>query len=241
MSKLIDLIGRLGQQSAQQIGFSALAGKSGALPTMALIASTSATTVIGDLKAVGPEVVDAVVLESDDDLSGAESNEFQDLTWGVVSRSMNNDGLESLVAAGCDFLLGDLQSIPAAAVSYPDLAVILALEEPVDRETSCAIQSLGVAGSWNVSGVGMSEVGFEGLVAAAMIGASTGGVMLINGTAEMSVSDLTALRDAGVDAVVVPLEDHELVRQFSDSISKMPPRRRSESRRLAATAPRGKD
>ena len=44
MSKLLELISRLGQQAAQPIGFEALAGKVEASPSMALIGIASAST-----------------------------------------------------------------------------------------------------------------------------------------------------------------------------------------------------
>ena len=66
MSKLLDIISRLGQQAAQPIGFEALAGRVEATPAMALICRASASTCDRDLDAVGRELVDAVVFDPDE-------------------------------------------------------------------------------------------------------------------------------------------------------------------------------
>ncbi len=244
MSKLIDLIGRLGQQSAQPIGFGALTGRVEAAPTMALIGSASASRVVDDLTAVGRDNVDAVVFDSDDtDLHieirrRGKDGAFSDLIWGVLCRYMDNKGLEEMVEAGCDFLLAELDSTPAAVVSHPDVALILGLEEPVDRRTASALRSLGVAGSWNLSDTGWTGT-FEDLIEFRKIGESTGGVMLIHGWGGMSVAMLTSLRDAGVDAIITSLRDHDRVQELAQSIRDLPPRSRRESPRIQAAAPRG--
>ena len=247
MSKLTDLISRLGQQAAQPIGFGALTGRAEANPTMALIGVTSASRVADDLDAIGRENVDAVVFSSSDDTDlhleirrSEDGAIFTDLIWGVVCHYMDNRGLEEMVSAGCDFLLADLESAPSGVVSYPDVALIIGLEEPVGRRTASALRSLGVAGSWNLAGLESLET-LEGLIEVREIGESTGGVMLINGHRDMSVNVLTSLRDAGVDAVVTSLRDHDQVRELAKSIREMPPPRRPESRRFQAAAPRSSD
>ena len=246
MSKLIDLISKLGQQSAQPIGFGALTGRVEAAPTMALIGSTSASRVVDDLAAVGRANVDAVVFDSDDtDLHieirrRGEGGTFSDLIWGVFCRYMDNKGLEEIVTAGCDFLLSDLEGTPSAVVSHPDVALILGIEEPLDRRTTSALRSLGVAGSWNLADLGWTGT-LEDLIEYRKIGESTGGVMLIDGYAGMSVSMLTSLRDAGVDGIITSLRDHDRARELAQSIRELPPRRRTESRRRQATAPQNED
>ena len=153
MSKLLELISRLGQQAAQPIGFEALAGKVEASPSMALIGIASASTCDSDLDAIGREFVDAVVFDPDEARFALESGQFDDLIWGIVYRSMEDEVLESLVSAGCDFLFFEIDNAPAAIVSLTDVALIVTLEEPVSRRTSEALRSLGVDGSWNVSGL----------------------------------------------------------------------------------------
>ena len=245
MSKLIDLIGRLGQQSAQPIGFGALTGRVEAAPTMALIGIASASRVADDLAAVGRDNVDAVVFDSDDTelhieiRKRGEDGAFSDLIWGVFCRHMDNKGLEEMVTAGCDFLLAEMDSVPGAAVSHPDVAVILGLEEPVDRETASALRALGVAGAWNLAYASASTL--EDLVEVRRIADSTGGIMVMTEHGDMSSTTLSSLRDAGLDAIITSLRDHDQVRELARSIRELPPRRRAESQRMQAAAPRGGD
>ena len=238
MSKLLELISRLGQQAAQPIGFEALAGKVEASPSMALIGIASASTCDSDLDAIGREFVDAVVFDPDEARFALESGQFDDLIWGIVYRSMEDEVLESLVSAGCDFLFFEIDNAPAAIVSLTDVALIVTLEEPVSRRTSEALRSLGVDGSWNVSGLArLADLEFEDLIDVTKIGASTGGVTLLHDGGGSSIANLTALRDAGVDGLVTSLSDHKRVIELADATRQLPPRTARRSKSWQALSP----
>ncbi len=238
MSKLLDLISRLGQQAAQPIGFEALAGRVDASPTMALICTALASSCESDLDAVGRDLVDAVVFDPDEAGFAPESGQFDNLTWGIVCRSMEDEALQSLVEAGCDFIFFETYNAPATIISKPDVALIAALDEPVSRGTAAALRSLGVDGSWNVSGpVSSAAMEFEDLINLSKIGASTGGVTLTSVHGDISIGALTALRDAGVDGLVTSLSDHERVTELAQAIRQLPPRNPRRSKRLQALSP----
>ena len=232
MSRLIDLIGRLGQQSAQPLGFGALAGRTEAAPTMALVCAASPNDAADGVS----DAVDAIVFDAKDADAILALDKPDSLVWGVSFTSENPADVDALANAGCDFfVIGDAGATPGAVVSYPDAVKLVALREPADRETAAALRALRVGGSVNTSGVGMSEPSFADLVHAAKIGASTGGVMLAEASGDVSVSGLAALRDAGVDGLVAPLGDAETLGR---TIRELPAPRRAESRRGQATAPR---
>ena len=238
MSKLLELISRLGQQAAQPIGFEALAGKVEASPSMALIGIASASTCDSDLDAIGREFVDAVVFDPDEARFALESGQFDDLIWGIVYRSMEDEVLESLVSAGCDFLFFEIDNAPAAIVSLTDVALIVTLEEPVSRRTSEALRSLGVDGSWNVSGQArLSGLEFGYLINLSQIAASTGGVTLVNDDGGNSLVTLTALRNAGVDGLVTSLSCHDRVIELAHAIRQLPPRTARRSKSWQALSP----
>lgn len=243
MSKLIELIGRLGQQSAQPIGFGALTGRVESTPTMALIGRAAAQGSAADLASGLPDGVDAVVFSDQDTSSlidAAKSGIPEDIVWGASAEGLSNDELDALVDAGCDYVLIET-SAPARVVGYPDLGTIVATAEPVGRLTGVALRSLKVDGSLNTSGTGKGGMDFDTLVNVVKVGASVGGVMLVEIREEVPNADLMALRDAGVDGLVVPLDDAELVSQLVESIRELPARRRPETRGLSPSAPRNED
>ena len=243
MSKLIELIERLGQQSAQPIGFGALTGRVESPPTMALIGSTAASESASLIANGLPDGVDAIVFSDSEAravLDAAGTGMPDDTVWGANGSSLGNDDLDALIDAGCDYLLIE-SSAPAGVVGHPDLGTIVTTEEPVDRLTGAALRSLKVDGSLNTSGTGTGGINFGTLVNVVKVGASIGGVMLVQAREAVSDADLMALRDAGVDGVVVPLEDEALVKQLVESIRKLPPRRKSEARGLSPSAPRSED
>ena len=241
MSKLIDLISRLGQQSAQPIGFGALTGRVATAPTMALIGTAAADEFASVLGNGLPDGVDSVVVLSDEEAGAVpdliESTTPDDLVWGVSGGSLSTDDLNQLIAAGCDYVLV-ASTAPASVVGDPDLGTIVIASGPVDRETGVALRSLRVDGSLNTSGLNSDGLNFGNLVDVVKVGASIGGVMLVSVSSSVSAADLAALRDAGVDGLVAPLGDTELIAKLAESIRALPPRRRPESRGLSPSAPR---
>lgn len=239
MSKLIDMIGRLGQQSAQPIGFGALTGRVESTPTMALIARVSAAGLASGI----PDGVDAIVFTDDEPslvIDAVRTGMPEGMVWGVSGGGLSNDNLDALIEAGCDYILIE-PSAPAGVVGHPDLGTIVATDEPVDRLTGAALRSLKVDGSLNASGTGSGGMNFATLVNVVKVGASIGGVMLVETREEVSKADLMALRDAGVDGLVVPLSDAGLLKQLAESIRELPPRRRAEMRGLSPSAPTNDD
>ena len=188
--------------------------------------------------------MDAVILDSD----GAVSMEGQDGTggvvWGVGPGALSNEDVESLVSAGCDFFVIDPETAPAAIVSQPDVDTLVTLNEPADRETAAALRGLGVNGSLSRPPADLSEIGYRDLVAIRRMGASVGGATLVECPRNISTADLTALRDAGVDGVVVPLSESERVSELAAKIRELPPRKKSSGpgeTRFQALAPTGSD
>ena len=283
MSKLTDLIERMGRQSPQPIGFGALSGTAAAARTMALVARTNAAGAARALANAGGVSPDAVLVDFADDsgerVTGTEAMNRLGVKTGVVSRlcregkldgekrgqtwmvsveSLNRYALsgvgetlegtlwganasrlsgaevDELAEAGCDFFVIGEDGAPGAVVSHVNAAKLLALSEPVDRETSAALRGLGVAGAVTESRAAGGEIGFADLVALRRIGASAGGIMLAETSGSASAKDLAILRDAGADGVIAPLSDADSLANLERAIAELPPKRRPDSRGLQA-------
>ncbi len=240
MSKLIELIRKLGQQSQQPLGFGALASKAKASPGMALIVTGTASSAAYNLDAIEGNVVDAVILSSDDAKSIENCDGIDRHIWGVGPGALSNEDVERLVSSGCDFFVIDPETAPAALVSQTDVSTVVALSGPSDRETSLALRELGVSGSLCRPPTDMSEIAYRDLVAIRRMGASVGGALLVECPSEISGAGLAALKDAGVDGIVVPLSETERVMDLAEKIRELPPRRRnsrSGETRFQALAP----
>ena len=231
MSKLMDLIDRLGQQSAQPLGFGAIAARAETPPTLALVCSASPSQAAGGV----PDVVDAVMFGAEDADAVLALDKPESLIWGVNFGSEGSADADALAKAGCDFfIITDEKATPGAVVSHPDAAKLAALSEPADRETAAALRALRVGGSVNISRVDAAEPSFADLVSVAKIGASTGGATLVAVYGDVSVVGLAALRDAGVDGLIATLDNAE---ELARTIRELPPRPRAEGRRRQVAAP----
>ena len=244
MSKLIEIIRKLGEQSQQPMGFGALAGRSGSAPTLALIGTATAADVGAEMEAVEGDVVDAVILDAGDAVSIMGQDEIDGVVWGVGPGALSNEDVESLASAGCDFFVIDPETAPAAIASQQDGATLVTLSEPADRETAAALRGLGVNGSLSRPPADLAEIAYRDLVAIRRMGASVGGATLVECPRNVSTADLTALRDAGVDGVVVPLSEPERVSDIAGKIRELPPRKKNSGpgeTRFQALAPTGSD
>ena len=244
MSKLIEIIRKLGEQSQQPLGFGALTGRSGSAPTLALIGTAAAANVGAEMEAIEGDVVDAVILEAEGIGSTGGQDGIDGVVWGVGPGAVSNEDVERLVSAGCDFFVIDPETAPAAIVSQSDVATLVTLSESPDSETAVALRGLGVTGSLSRPPSELTQIAFRDLVAIRRIGASVGGATLVECPSNVSTADLTALRDAGVDGVVVPLLGPERVGDIAGKIRELPPRKRSSGpgeTRFQALAPTGND
>ena len=286
MSKLTDLVARMGRQSPQPIGFGALAGTASASPTMALVGRTNAAGAADALAAADAKVIDAVLVDfanaEGERVTGTEAMRRLGVKTGVVSRlcregkldgekrgqtwmvsvesinryalsgvgealagilwgasasGLSGDEADALAAAGCDFFVIGEDGAPGAVVSHANAAKLMALSEPVDRETAAALRALGVAGALNISGVGAGEPAFGDLVKMRRVSASVGGITLIETSESPPAKTLATLRDAGADGVVAPLSSPEAIAELARTIREMPPRQRADARGLQAAAP----
>ena len=242
MSKLIEIIRKLGQQSQQPLGFGALAGRSEEAPTLALIGTATAADVGAEMEAIESDIVDAVILEANCPVSVGGQDGMDGVVWGVGPGALSNEDVESLVSAGCDFFVIDPETAPAGLVSQADAAMIVTLNEPADRETAVALRELGVSGSLSRPPADLQDIAYRDLVAIRRTAASVGGIVMVEAPAKVSTTDLAALRDAGVDCVVVELSDAERVSDIAAKIRELPPRKRrgaSGETRFQALAPSG--
>ncbi len=223
------------------MGFGALAGAAKPSPTIALIGRSTAAEASSRLDAVDQSLLDAVLL----DWNGADPSDcaaaLEGLIWGAASDGLDDQDVEALIAAGCDFFVLDPTTAPGSIVSNVNGAKIVALSQPVDRETAAALRALGMDGTLNTSGVGSGDIRFGDLVDLHRVSAAAGGLMLVEVSEGLSAAKLTTLRDAGVDGVVSPLADAETIAELGGNIREMTPRQRPEAgnlRSLQAAAPR---
>ena len=240
MSRLIDSIRKLGQQSSQPLGFGALTRRSETPRTLALIGRTTPGDAASDLKKIDSDVLDAVILDTEDPGS-VDAAVTGDLIWGVASSSLDDEDVESLIARGCDFFVIEPASAPASLASQVDQAIVVELDDPLERETTLALRALNIDGSLNASAIGSGSLTFQDLIRVHRTAASTGGVMLVQLSGDIGVPSLAALRDTGVDGLVASLSDSDHVAETGRKIRELPPRKRAEPRGLPAAAPQTPD
>ena len=237
MSKLLDLLQRIGDGSPAPLGFGATRAET--LPGMALVGLVSADHQAG-LAAAAQAGLNAAILSG---LSGADaikalSESGSAIPWGLQAAALAADEAQASRDAGADLLAFSLDSAASAITGEDDLARMVSLAPDLsDRELRAVaalpvdcftIDMTAVSGPWTL----------QDLVTVGSISRRTDKHVLVQVSAVPADPDLEALRDMGVAGLIIDLAviSSEALAGLKAALLEMPrPRRRRD--RIRATVP----
>ena len=242
MSKLEDLFRRAATRAPQPLGFG----------TAARDESGSGILLIGYARSQdiskSPELskadVDAIVLDSRGKaVSKTAANALENTVWGSENAQFDAEGIEELKGQGCDFLIFDATDTSSMAVTDDDLSSFLHVSGELDRMTAAAVNVLGFTGLSLVDALAGSSLDVQQLIDLAKLQAQVEGPLLVRGSRVYASSEITALRNAGVNALLVALDDAETIREIRGNMRQVQPKRSSSSRSSSwsALAPHSPD
>ncbi len=204
MSKLLDLLQRIGDGSPAPLGFGA--ARDGNLPGLALIGLVAADQAASIAAAAGAGV-DAVIVSgvgSPADLP--DLNQVANgLAWGIQGPVLSASEIQAGREAGADLLVFSLASNAAAIAGEDDLArlVLLNPDRP-DRELR-AISALPVDGFVVELAADSGAWTLEELVAVGSLTRRTDKYVLVQVSGIPEPAELEALRDMGASGLVIDL------------------------------------
>ena len=176
-------------------------------PALALVGHISKNHAAG-LATVSELALDAALLAgigSPGDLKKLEKS-LPSLPWGVHLASLSEEDSQAYREQGCDLLAFSLEDTSAAAVSSDEAARILYTNAGLEDRELRGIASLpldvfvlrvpGLGGAWTL----------EDLASVAMVSRRVDKFVLVEVSNAPTAKDLEALRNAGVDGLVVDME-----------------------------------
>ncbi|MCH7712753.1 MAG: hypothetical protein IIC99_03915 [Chloroflexi bacterium] len=202
MSKFLDRMERIALAGPGGMGFGVV--RTEKTPGMALIGLVSGSYAKG-LATVAKLALDAALLTGIDNATGLKRLEksLPSAPWGVRISSLTEDSAREFRDGGCDLLAFSLENTAASALATDDAARILYIEADIEERELRAIGALpvdalilpmkDVSGPWALAD----------LAAVASISRRVDKYMLVEVADAPSASDLEALRNAGVDGLVV--------------------------------------
>ena len=205
MSRFIDRLEKIAQGGPGGLGFGAARAEK--TPALALVGHISKDHAAG-LATVAELGLDAALLAGiggPADLKKLEKS-LPSLPWGVHQASLNEEDSLAYREQGCDLLAFSLEDTSAAAVASDDAARILYTDAGLEDRELRGIASLpldvfvlrvpGLADDWKL----------EDLASVAMVSRRVDKFILVEVSKAPTAKDLEALRNAGVDGLVVDME-----------------------------------
>jgi len=226
MSKLADLFSKAGQGSSQSFGFGLATANDQSPRAIVLIGLVDARG-LAKRAALLEADVDAILVEcGGKPLAKSSAAALEGKLWGAGMSGFSQESVEALKDQGCDFLVFDPGSTSATALGDDDLGSIIIVPSDLDRETARAIHAIKVTGAYLTSDLVGRDITVAGLIEMQRVRSLIDGPFVTMAPASPSVSDLTVLRDAGVNGLAVRLEDEDAVEQLCESMKEVAPKRR---------------
>ena len=235
MSKLEDLFKRAASRSPQPLGFGTAArDDSGA---GILLIGHARSQDISKSPDLAQSDVDAIVLDSGGKaISKTAATALENAVWGSENSQFDPENVQELKEQGCDFLVFDAAGTSASAINDDDVASFLRVAGELDRMTGAAVNVLGVTGISLVDSLQDEALTVQKMIDLAKLQALVDGPMLVKSARVFTTSELTALRNAGVNALIVALEDSETVEQTRANMREVQPKRGAAARSSTWTA-----
>jgi len=208
-------------------------------PAIALVGLVSGGYAKG-LKTVSDLGLDAALLSGIDDAGGLKRIEksLPSLPWGVKTSSLTESSAQEFRDSGCDILAFSLENTDASALVADDAARILYVDPDIEERELRTISALpvdvlilpmtGVSGPWRLAQI----------ASVAAISRRVDKYILVEVSGTPSDKDLEALRNAGVDGLVL-----DVAAVGADALEKLKsaamalPKQRSSGRGRSAIVP----
>ena len=183
------------------------AAKAEKSPALALVGHISKNHAAG-LATVAELGLDAALLAGINSPAGLKrlQKSLPSLPWGVHLESLSEEDSQAYREQGCDMLAFSMEETTAAAVATDEAARILYTDAGLEDRELRGIASLpldvivlrvpGLAGAWTL----------KDLAAVAMVSRRLDSFILVEVSKAPTAKDLEALRDTGVDGLVVDME-----------------------------------
>ena len=236
MNKLLDLLDRIREGAPAPIGFG-VSRRPEKLPGMALIGLVSKDHAKG-MAVVASQGLDAVMVAGADGPEGVKQagEGLKDKPWGARVTSLSQDEAQAYQDNGADLLAFPLEGIAASVLANEDIARILCIEPNMEDRELRAVSSLPV----DCFLLPLSQAGdsltLSDLAAVGSVSRRSDKYILLEVSRQPNGKDLEALRDIGVQALVVDVSavSAKNLKALKDALMEMPkPTYKRKGRTLA--------
>lgn len=238
MSKLIDKLEKMGEQAPSPLGFGAAARRNNLASQIMLIGRTTPDALAQDA-GLSEAQVDAIMVLMDsweEDAVNRAADSLHDKLWGLRLSAVSAEQAALLKEKGCDFVAFEPRNTAAAVLNDEDLGKLIVLDGHLDENTARAIHTLPIDGTLYSPASGLQGLTVQQLIEIQQARSMVDKPFLIESPVDLGTSELQAIRNAEIAALVVDLSSLEAVAKLKEAISNLP-RRKPRSRSREAAVP----
>ena len=241
MSRFFDRLERISSGVSSSIGFGAQA-KAERLPSMALIGlllePTKAAKAASTLTKIGADGALMVWNGTDEEVGGL-AEKLERVPWGLRVQEFNGGQIAGYKQKGCDFLAFQPDVARLDALGDEDTGYLLCVQPDMDERSLRAIEDLPVDAVLLTLNSVKSPLTLQHLITIGSIRGAFSKYLLLEMTGVPASAELEALRDIGVDGLVVDAmaSSAKALEGLKESLYGLPKRQRDRSSKSVAILP----
>ena len=239
MSKLLDKLDRIGRGTPAPMGF-------GTARRTEKVSSLALVTMIGDQRkgqqgAIAKLGPDGALLDGGASKSNLKklAASLGDVPWGVKVGELTEESAAGFRDLGCDFLAFEAGNVALAALESTEIAYLLHIQGDMPERQLRAVEDLPV----DVVVLELDSLSLpltlEHLISIASVRVEFSKYILLKIPGTLSPAELMALREAGIDGLVVDASDvtPKDLKDLKERLMALPRRQKGRSARAGAVLP----
>jgi hypothetical protein len=241
MSRFLDRLDRITRGAPVSIGFGA-ASRSEKLPSMGLLGRLSdrskALRGASLLAKIGAEGALIEGMDDEADVSELAQN-LKDVPWGGRVGELNAEQVSSYTGKGCDFLVFEPEKVLLDSLGDEDTAYLLYIRPDVDEGYLRGVEGLPIdAVLLDTDGM-HPPLTLQHLITISSVRSMMSKYLLLQTRGDLTERELEALRDVGVDGLVVdvPAFSVKKLEGLREKLLSLPRRQRDRAAKRSAVLP----
>ena len=247
MSRFIEALSEVGQQSPASMGFGP-ASKSRSAPPQIMLVARVLTEDLEKDASLAEANVDAFLLgppSAEGRQLDAAAKKIGKRPWGVRLDKFSAKQVSRLIKKGCDFIVFESMDTDAAVLNEEDLGTVVTLSHELGEEVIRSICELPVDAALFSPAQRTLPLTIDGLAKIQLVRGLTDKPFIVEAPEGLGQVDLEALRNQGIAAIIVDAPPLDRVAKVREAIDSLPPRKSGPSQRDAlipyAAAGQGSD
>ena len=240
MSKLIDILKKVGEQSHAPMGFSHRASRGDTPTPMALVGQLTAEQLRRDPR-LAEASADALLIWMDvwdDTVLDSVQPHLEGRLWGARFGSLGLDQAVCLKERGCDFVFFEAERTEVGVLDLDDLGKVIILEGKLDKDVIRAIGNLSIDAAFFTTDCDTSTMMVSTLMEFAQASALVGKSLVAPVGQNIAAQELLALRHAGIAGLVMNCSPPDVIASTRKALKGLPTHK-TRARRKEALVPLG--